>query len=287
MLGRLIGEHIELQTDMAAHLHPVLADAGQLDLVLINLVANARDAMPNGGRLTLATTNITVDEQGARRRQDHQRAGHYVQLTVRDTGTGIPADSLPYIFEPFFTTKESGRGTGLGLAMVHGIVIQSGGSIDVESQVGAGTCLTVRLPAAEGGVPAPPPAAPIHADGGTQTILVAEDDEAVRGLVRTILERLGYRVIVASSGEDALEQAAACATPIDLLLTDVVMPGINGPALARRLTTLRPEMKVVFMTGYADDAAVKDVAHRGAESLILKPFPPSLLATRVRAALDQ
>ncbi|HEY6323694.1 MAG TPA: response regulator [Thermoanaerobaculia bacterium] len=275
MLRRLIGEDIELVADLEPRLARIRADAGQIEQVLMNLVVNARDAMPGGGRLTLSTRNHPAAAPDA--------ATTHVVLRVADTGCGIDAAVMAHLFEPFFTTKEEGKGTGLGLATVYGIVHQSGGHLEVESAPGEGACFVVHLPRTH--EPAPPAAAATAAPGrGQETILVVEDDASIRPLAREILEGQGYAVLEAAGADDALRRAAEHAGPIHLLLTDVVMPGKSGVDLARDLLGRRPGLRVVYMSGYADRAVEADAP---GVAFVQKPFDPNLLARRVRATLDQ
>jgi PAS domain S-box-containing protein len=287
MLRRLIGAHIVLRSSLAAGLRPVLADAGQIEQVLMNLVVNARDAMPGGGTLTITT-------QPCERRSDDANlpAGHYIALVVKDQGAGMTAEVRARIFEPFFTTKPAGRGTGLGLSTVYGIVKQSGGSIHVESEPGAGARFEILLPCAEADVAGsgrsgrltPVVQAP---ERGAGRILIAEDEDAVRALTSRVLRKAGYQVFEARHGVDALAQLDAIEGGIDMLLTDVVMPEMGGPDLAERVRARAPDVPVLFMTGYTDD----DVLRRGVSDhtveLLQKPFSPADLANAVRAALDR
>ena len=290
MLRRLIGEDIELVTDLEPRLARIRADAGQIEQVLMNLVVNARDAMPGGGRVILSTRNHTaVASAGAAGAAltaddaDAEAAATHAVLKVADTGCGIDSAVMAHLFVPFFTTKAEGKGTGLGLATVYGIVHQSGGHLEVESTPGEGASFTVFLPRTHEPV-APPSAAAAAAGRGHETILVVEDETSIRSLAREILEGQGYAVLVAASAGEALRRAAEHAGPIHLLLTDVIMPGESGVELARDLLGRRPGLRVVYMSGYADRAVPADVP--GA-AFVQKPFDPALLARRVRATLDQ
>jgi len=285
MLRRLVGEDIDTETRLDASLGRVMADPGQILQVLMNLVANARDAMSKGGKLTIETRNVDVNEAGAAAHPG-LAPGQFVLLTVSDTGKGIEKQIQERIFDPFFTTKSAGEGTGLGLATTYGIVRQNGGSISVHSEPGSDTVFQIYLPRAPGTAePAAPPVSPPAALRGSETILVVEDQEAVRKLVVAALKSFGYRVLEAAHGDDALLLAEKFAEPIHLMVTDVVMPRMTGRELAERLTPLRPEMKVLYMSGYAQDI----IASRGqlAPGLfyIAKPFAPDSLAARVREAL--
>jgi PAS domain S-box-containing protein len=281
MLRRLIAEDIELVVAPGANPATVKADPGQLEQVILNLAVNARDAMPQGGRLTLATANADLE-----RSSDVPTDAHVV-LTVSDTGVGMEAETRAHIFEPFFTTKETGTGTGLGLATVYGIVQQHGGSITVESVPRQGTTFRIYLPrATETATPAEPALVAARAGQGSETVLLVEDDAAVRALTRAILDQNGYTVLEAGSGGEALEIGTRHVAPIHLLLTDVVMPKLSGVELADRLTSKRPDMKVLCMSGYTDEAvALHDVRARGM-AFIEKPFTPASLARKVREVLD-
>ena len=286
MLRRLIGENIELVTSLADDLGYVRADPGQIEQVIVNLAVNARDAMQNGGRLILVTSKMEIDENYASR-HDPVQPGSYVILAVTDTGVGMDEHTMSRLFEPFFTTKEVGKGTGLGLATVYGIVKQSGGYIWAYSEVGRGTTFKVLLPGEEAIAELEEKeVAYLYPSGGKETVLVVEDEKLVRDLVREILSHHGYDVLEASRGAEALEVSGRQKGPIHLLISDVVMPGMTGPELARRLTALRPEMGVLFMSGYTDDAILHHgVFEHGAEYL-QKPFKASALGAKVRKVLD-
>jgi PAS domain S-box-containing protein len=285
LLRRLVGEDVEVQVLEGASLGRVRADAGQIDQVLMNLVANARDAMPRGGRLLIETANVEWAEGAAPGRLPAP-PGRYVRLSVRDTGTGIDAETLAHIFEPFFTTKERGKGTGLGLATVYGIVKQSGGYVGVDTEPGKGSSFDVYLPRVDDAVePAKPAVAPA-AVSGAKTILVVEDEDALREVAREVLESNGYRVLTASSGKEALSVAAAHPEPLRLLLTDVVMPGMSGQELADRLRAGRPEMSVLFMSGYSDDVVARRGTMGGEARLLTKPFSVATLAQSVHEVLE-
>jgi signal transduction histidine kinase/CheY-like chemotaxis protein len=282
MLRRLIGEDVALVTRLDAGVGIVYAEPGQIEQIIVNLVVNARDAMPAGGRIEIAT-GLTEQPSG---NSLGLSGGAYASLTVADSGVGMDSETRARIFEPFFTTKETGKGTGLGLATVYGIVAQSGGGIAVESTPGRGTTFTIYLP-----VPTPrevvspvPDAAELT---GSHTILLAEDEDIVRELVTAILEQRGYNVLAAEDGERALSVAAAFPKRIDLLVTDVVMPRRGGRDLATALVTERPEVKVLFMSGYTDDAAIRrDVLDVGIPFL-QKPFSADELAEAVVSALNR
>jgi two-component system cell cycle sensor histidine kinase/response regulator CckA len=285
MLRRLIGEDVDLTAMLAPDLWSVQADPGQIEQVIVNLIVNARDAMKRGGKVTIETRNINLDDSYLRS-HGYVRLGEYVCLSVTDTGTGMDPQTRSRIFEPFFTTKAPGKGTGLGLSTVYGIVKQSGGSIEVYSEPGRGTSFKVYLPRA---LAAEKPAAP-HVRpsplGGSEIVLLVEDEEAVRRLARLVLEKSGYAVLEAGSAEDAQSIVASHAGAIDLLLTDSVMPGMSGPDLARTLRSERPELRVLFMSGYTDDAIVRHGLLTASEAFLQKPFTPEGLARKVREVLD-
>jgi two-component system, cell cycle sensor histidine kinase and response regulator CckA len=292
MLERIVSEDIALQCVYDRHPLFVHADAGMLEQILLNLVVNARDAMPRGGQLVITTKKVYVDAKYALAHPE-ARAGEFVCLKVRDTGCGIPAAQLPRIFEPFFTTKEVGKGTGLGLSTVYGIVKQHLGWLDVSSRVGAGTVFRIFLPAIEPPVsaalpPEPEPAAALR--GGSERILVVEDDPAVRLMTRRILNQHGYHVIEAASGREALEIWQCQGGGIDLLLTDMIMPdGVNGRELAQKLRDQRPTLKTVFVSGYSSNIAGKDTDfwRRNDDPFIQKPFHAHELIDTVRRCLDE
>ncbi len=286
MLKRLIGEDITLTSILDPAIGPVKADPGQLDQVLVNLAVNARDAMPSGGRLTIETAPVELDEAYARM---HPGAtpGPYVMLAVSDTGCGMDAETQARVFEPFFTTKEKGKGTGLGLSTVYGIVKQSGGYITVYSEVGCGTTFKIYLPRITGEAPraAKPAAAPPPT--GSETILLVEDEEAVRAFTRSVLESQGYTVLEARDGAEALRLAQDHPGEIHLLVTDVVMPGLSGRALAERLAPARPTMNVLYLSGYTDNAIVHHGVLDDDIAFLQKPFTRDALARKVRAILDR
>ncbi|HYL56325.1 MAG TPA: response regulator [Gemmatimonadales bacterium] len=285
MLRRVVGEDVDLRLALAGDAGNVRADPGQLQQVLMNLVVNARDAMPTGGRLTIETGNAELSEHYS---ESHRAVvpGSYVMLAVSDTGVGMDATTTARIFEPFFTTKEKGRGTGLGLSTVYGIVKQSGGYIWVYSEPGRGTTFKLYLPL----VDAPPErAAPAREAGtlaGTETIVLAEDDEVLRPLTKGLLVRLGYTVLEAENADRALALADAHPGPIHLLITDVVMPGVSGRELARRVVRTRPDTRVLYISGYTDDAIVHHGMLEPGLHFLQKPFTPAALARKVREVLD-
>jgi len=284
LLRPLIGENVELITLLCPEAAQTRADAGQLEQVLMNLVVNAKDAMPSGGRLTIQTQNTVVDESH-RRGQQFIRPGHYVMLSVSDTGMGMDKETQSRIFEPFFTTKEKGKGTGLGLSTVYGIVKQSGGYVIVQSEKGRGSTFHIYLPQAQG--VAEKHSAPVAdtARGGTETILLVEDEESVRQLVRDTLVSKGYRVLEAEGGEDGLAAAASHSGNIDLIITDVVMPGMGGRELVKQLVSARPGTKVLYLSGYTEDAISSDGSIESGTSFLQKPFSLQHLSRKVREVL--
>ncbi|HTS63775.1 MAG TPA: ATP-binding protein [Candidatus Acidoferrales bacterium] len=285
MLRRLIGEDIDLQLVLRENLGQVNADPNQLEQVLMNLVVNARDAMPNGGTLTIETTNIDLDENYVHAHVD-TKAGRYVLIAVSDTGTGMDDSTKAHAFEPFFTTKGPGRGTGLGLSTVFGIVRQSGGSVDIYSSPGKGTSAKVYLPRVDRSATVETERRRVKALRGSETILVAEDDEMVRSLVKETLVSHGYSVLDASGAEDAQKIAEIYRGDIQLLITDVVMPKVNGRDLAARLMKGRPGLKVLYMSGYTDGAVVNNGILQKEVAFLQKPFTPTALAEKVREVLD-
>ncbi|HTX16741.1 MAG TPA: PAS domain S-box protein [Candidatus Baltobacteraceae bacterium] len=288
MLRRLIGEDIELLTSLDPALGKIRADQGQIEQVIMNLAVNARDAMPEGGRLVIETTNFEIDDNFARRYAYPVLPGSYIRLTVTDTGIGMDTATQQRIFEPFFTTKEKGKGTGLGLSTVYGVVKQSGGYIDVASARGKGTTFNIYLPRVAQNVVETKTIAPDHPEElrGTETILLAEDEDTLRALTRHLLELYGYRVLEACDGNQALRLSEQTADEIHLLLTDVVMPGISGRVLADQLKQKRPEVRVVFMSGYTGQrVGEKEILEPGSHFL-QKPFTRDGLARKIREALD-
>ena len=286
MLRRLLGEDVTLATVLAPTLGRVRADVGQLEQVIMNLAVNARDAMPTGGQLTIETGDVEFDGGYA---AEHYPAppGKYAMLAVSDTGTGMDPETQAHLFEPFFTTKEKGKGTGLGLATVYGIVKQSGGFIWVYSELGVGTTFKIYLPRVDAAAePMSGHHAPTPVARGSETVLVAEDEAPVRAVARHALERYGYRVLEAASAEAALDVAQRYSGPIHVLLTDVIMPGMSGRDLAARLATLRPETRVIYMSGYTDDAITRHGVLEPGFVFVQKPFTPDALARTVRDVLD-
>ncbi|HEX6693454.1 MAG TPA: PAS domain S-box protein [Longimicrobiales bacterium] len=286
MLRRLIGEDVELRFNPGPDVWSVRADPGQLEQVLMNLAVNARDAMPDGGLLTISTRNVVIDEVFMAS-SAVARPGPHVAITVTDTGIGMDAVTRSHAFEPFFTTKKVGEGTGLGLPTVYGIVEQSGGSIDLYSEPGHGTTFRIFLPRAEAGGEARENEVAVQPGRGSGTIMLVEDESAVRRLTERVLKAAGYTVISCESGAEALSALDRSRTPIQLLLTDVVMPLMNGPELARRITAASPATRVLFMSGYTDDAMVKHGVHSGRTRFLEKPFTVGELTEAVHAALTE
>jgi PAS domain S-box-containing protein len=284
MLRRIIGEDVQLATALASDLGRIRADPAQLEQILLNLAVNARDAMPSGGLLVLETANAELDAAYAR---EHVGVvpGSYVMLVVSDTGVGMSEETRRHIFEPFFTTKEPGKGTGLGLATVYGIVAQSGGHIWVYSEPGVGSVFKVYLPRVADPVAADVADAPAVV-GGTETILLVEDEEGVRELMTEVLSGLGYQVVSALRAEDALRVAAGHSGPLDLVISDVVLPGLGGPAFVEQLRAVRPGLPALFISGYTGDAMLqRGIVEEGA-AVLAKPFAPEALGRRVRQVLD-
>ncbi|MGD0528732.1 MAG: ATP-binding protein, partial [Polyangiaceae bacterium] len=284
MLGRLLGADIKVTILPAVGLDNVRTDPGQLEQIIMNLAVNARDAMLGGGQLILRTANIDLDERYADTHDD-VRPGAYVELSVSDTGAGMDEATLARIFEPFFTTKDPGKGTGLGLATVFGIVKQSGGHIVVRSELAHGTTFEIYLPKVAAKVDARAPESIPPETESVGTILLVEDEEQLRSIARTILRRQGYVVLDAPNGGEALLICEQHAATIDLLLTDVVLPRMSGPQLAERLATLRPAMKVLYMSGYADDAILQQGILDSGVAFLQKPITPTSLSRKVREVL--
>ncbi|MBE7467711.1 MAG: hypothetical protein DPW09_20400 [Anaerolineae bacterium] len=287
MLQRVIGEDIDLKTILAPELWPVKVDPAQIEQVILNLVVNARDAMPTGGQLTIETANVVIDDNYVAGHLN-TRPGQYVLLAISDTGCGMSPEVKARIFEPFFTTKERGQGTGLGLATVFGIVKQNGGHIWVYSEEGLGTTFKIYLPRVEEEVTGPP----IHLEPGSEmppgseTILLVEDDLEVRELLRRVLSKLGYTLLEAGNGSEALRLLAHYPDPIHLLLTDVVMSGMSGKTLAGQAITLRPGLKTLFMSGYTDEAIIQHDVLDSDVAFLQKPFSPLSLAVKLRSILE-
>jgi CheY-like chemotaxis protein len=285
MLPRLLGEDVKVSLELDPELGSVKADQSQIEQIIMNLAVNARDAMPNGGQLKIRTANFEID-QTYTRNHPGSKTGKYVLLAVTDTGTGMNAETLTHMFEPFFTTKERGKGTGLGLATVYGIVKQSNGYIWVDSAPGKGTSFEIYLPRHAG-----QPAGEQKLDSeerlrGSECILLVEDAEPLRRLAKSFLETGGFRVFSAESGEEALEVAAGFGGVFDLLLTDVVMPGMNGRVLAEQLLPRQPGMKVLYMSGYTDSFIAGHGVLEPGTHLLHKPFTDEVLIRKVRQVLD-
>lgn len=288
MLPRLLGEDIAVSMSLEPELGNVQADPSQIEQVIMNLAVNARDAMPTGGKLEIRTANVELDQAYTR---DHpgSKAGHYVMMAIADTGTGMDAETIAHIFEPFFTTKEIGKGTGLGLATVYGVVKQSNGYVWVDSAPGKGATFQVYLPRHWGGenvATAKPANDFLKKHQGTKTILLVEDAEPLRKLAQSFLEGNGFRVLSASCGEEALEIAARHSGFVHLLLTDVVMPGMNGRALAEQLSVRQPGLKVLFMSGYTDSFVAGHGVLEAGTNLLHKPFTEEVLVGKVREVLQ-
>jgi signal transduction histidine kinase/ActR/RegA family two-component response regulator len=287
MLRWLIGEDMHVNIHLARGLGHIKADSGQLEQVLMNLAVNARDALRQGGQLTIETSEVDVDEAYAREHLGVQ-AGRYVRLRVQDTGCGMSAETQAHIFEPFFTTKEHGRGTGLGLSTVYGIITQSSGNISVVSTPGEGTTFTIDLPRIEDPLTPTSFISPqIHLPLGTETVLLVEDEATVRSVAREVFQMAGYTVLEAATGEEALERIKQYSGVIHLLVTDVVMPGMNGRELADRLAVDYPALEVLYLSGYTDDAIERHGVLEAGVELLPKPFTPDTLARRVREVLDK
>ncbi|HEX6064905.1 MAG TPA: response regulator, partial [Longimicrobiales bacterium] len=286
LLARLLPRNVVLSTRLNAAETRVRADRSQIEQVLVNLVVNARDAMPNGGELRIVTEPFVMDASFARANPGSS-PGTYARISLRDTGVGMDAQTLLHIFEPFFTTKDVGKGSGLGLATVYGIVKQSGGFIRASSVVGAGTEFEIYLPRVSEPV-RDSRDAPVHGNGTSgETILVAEDEPAVRALTCRILRKRGYHVLEAKDGTEAVEVASRYEGTINLLVTDVIMPNVGGRELSEQLARMRPQVKVLFMSGYTDDQLLqRGVLQSGSGNFLEKPFTPDALARKVREVLD-
>jgi len=288
MLARILGEDVALSVNYASQPPMVYADQSMMEQVLMNLAVNSRDAMPKGGELAVTIAITTVDDSQPARHSD-ARAGDFVRLSVRDTGTGIAPEHLDHIFEPFFTTKEQGRGTGLGLATVYGVVKQHQGWIEVDSQVGHGTTFSVYFPFTKRPQSSPStPPTELTIRGGDETVLLVEDELEVRNMVARLLRSYGYQVIEAHSGVAALAAWQSQREQVQLLLTDIIMPGgVNGRELAETLQGQRPTLPVIYMSGYSADVLGQEFALRPGLNYLQKPFHPHKIAQAVRESLDE
>jgi CheY-like chemotaxis protein len=287
MLERLIGEDVSVVLGLQPRLACVKADYGQVEQIVMNLAVNARDAMPNGGTLTIETANVDLDETYTRTHLG-AKPGPYVVLTVTDTGEGMTPQVLARLFEPFFTTKEPGKGTGLGLATVDSIVTRSGGTIEVLTEVGTDTSVTVYFPKSDAAATVlepPPSAAPAH-KAGTETVLVVDDAPGLRDLTRRLLQRLGYTVLIAANADEAVQMFEQHPS-IDVLLTDVVMPGISGAELTKQLIGRRPALKAIYMSGYTEDAIAQHGVINPGIAFLHKPFTSETLGRKIREVMDQ
>jgi CheY-like chemotaxis protein len=288
LLRRVIGERFDLQSHPDAEIGRVKADPSQIEQVVLNLGVNARDAMPQGGELIIRTTNVQLDETAASQVSTSLRPGNYVMLSVTDTGAGMDEETKAHIFEPFFTTKGPGKGTGLGLATVYGIVRQTGGGISVESEPGQGSTFRIYLPLEMAPIDYTKSApTPVEKSDNFETVLVVEDEEIVRELVCAVLEEQGYNVLCAADGLEALNLAENFDGTIHLLVTDVIMPHMNGHELAAKLSRIRPDMKVLYVSGYSDT----DIGDHGVLDprfeLLQKPFTPQTLARKIRDVIHE
>jgi len=286
MLIRLIGEDIELETRFSDNVEKIVADPGMIEQVIVNLVVNARDAMPQGGKITLSTGAIDIDEELSAN-LEHAPTGRYIKVSVADTGVGISPEIKERIFEPFFTTKEKGSGTGLGLSMVYGIVKQHNGAVWVESAPGEGSIFHISFPAVAAETDtSKKQAAEQKKLAGGEKLLVVEDEPALRALFERMLQRLGYEVTMAANGAKALSIVETADLHPDLLITDVVMPGMNGARLSAAALELRPDLKVLYTTGYTRNAVVHNGVLDPGVQLIGKPFTVEALASKLREVLD-
>lgn len=285
MIRRVIGEHITLDIQDAPGLGTVHADAGQIEQILMNLCVNARDAMPEGGTITIKMHNVTLDEEFCNA-NNWEKPGRYVCMNIADTGCGMDEKTLGKIFEPFFTTKEIGKGTGLGLATVYGIVKQHEGFINVSSEPGQGTTFAIYLPLMERAASSVSVTEKKPAPGGTETILIAEDDDIVRRLSQTVLERSGYTVLAANDGLEAMDMFTQHQDAIALVLLDVIMPKLSGLAVFDRVRAMRPDLCVLFSSGYSIDAVHADIHFNANTQMIQKPYHPDDLLRKVRQILD-
>jgi CheY-like chemotaxis protein len=286
MLRRLLDENVQLVIRLGQPLGKVRVDPGEVEQVILNLAVNGRDAMPDGGRLTIETSNVTLNADFARDHLDVQ-PGHYVRLAIADSGTGMSKSTLEHLFEPFFTTKEAGKGTGLGLSTVYGIVRQCGGYVWVDSEERRGTTFQIHFPLAVGPEGTPAARSAVHSSaGGQETILMVEDEDAVRDLLHTVLAQSGYRVLPTRDAAEAMRTAEQHGLAIQLLLTDMVMPGMTGLELAQRLRSVRPGLKVLLLSGYTEQPPLTDKDDTHHTQFLQKPVLPDLLLREVRVLLD-
>jgi signal transduction histidine kinase len=286
MLPRLIGDHIQTDARLGTELGFVRADASQIEQVIVNLVLNSRDAMPTGGDITIETSNVELTDERLEAEGLNLPHGRYVLLAITDTGVGMDEATRAHAFEPFFTTKAKGKGTGLGLATVYGIIDQSGGAIAMDTSPNLGTSIRIYLPVTTAAPEQERPQIPPRATEGTETILLVEDNDAIREISARALRRRGYSVHEAPNAEEAIDWTAKAPRKADMLITDVVMPGLSGPNLAARLMQQNPSLRVLYMSGYTDDATEVHGTFWGGVPLLQKPFTPAQLAERVRMALD-
>jgi CheY-like chemotaxis protein len=285
MLRRMIGEDVELAAIPGADLRRIKADPGQVEQAIMNLVVNARDAMPQGGKLTIETRNVDLDASYTRTHPE-VKPGAYVLLAISDTGCGMDEATKARIFEPFFTTKDVGKGTGLGLAMVYGVVKQSGGHVAVYSEVGHGTTFKIYLPSTEERLPVTAPAPrPAATPTGKGTVLLVEDEDMVRNLSRAVLQEQGYTVLEARHGKEAIGLPGPDLDNVELTVTDVVMPGMDGRDLAQHLLRRKPNMKVLYVSGYTDNAIIRSGLLEPGTAFLEKPFTPEVLARKVHEML--
>jgi CheY-like chemotaxis protein len=285
MLGLVIGEHVKLDTELSPDLSMVVADPGQMEQVIMNLILNARDAMPEGGRIRIVTSNCEIGEAVAR--EHGLRAGDCVTLSISDSGHGIDPEAMAHIFEPFFTTKDKGKGTGLGLSTVYRIIKETGGDVWAHSAPGQGATFTICLPVASHAKDSNTSVAPPRVQtSGSETLLLVEDEDGVRRLLTHVLHKRGYKVIEACDGQEALRIFERRAEEIQLVLTDMVMPQMGGRQLGERLRELAPALKIIYMSGYTDDVLVRTGALGPGMSFLQKPLRPETLAAKVRETLD-
>jgi signal transduction histidine kinase/ActR/RegA family two-component response regulator len=286
MLRRMIGEHIDLTTSLSPNLYRVKVDPGQMEQVVMNLAVNARDAMPRGGKISICTANVELTESEEPVKKG-LTPGPYVMLQFSDNGHGMNAETLQHLFEPFFTTKEKGKGTGLGLATIHAVVKEGHGDVWAQSQVGRGTTFTIYLPRVEGTIEQQLQEGVSREEGsGTETILLVEDEDGVRRLLKHVLVRRGYNVLEAATGAEALSILQRERGPIHLLLTDIVMPRMSGRELADKVVRLRPDLKVIFMSGYTDEVLIGAGGTHPGAVFLQKPLRPEMVVARVREVLD-